>query len=95
MAAMRDWFAIQTCDIVYIATPHNLHYENTIMSLDHGKHVLCEKPFAVNGHEVREMIGSAREKTCFLMEALWTRFLPNLIKVKELVDTAISERSNC
>src|SRR4030042_5259913 len=36
-------------DIVYIATPHNLHYENTMMCLDHGKHVLCEKPFAVNG----------------------------------------------
>jgi len=73
-------------DIVYIATPHNLHYENTIMSLDHGKHVLCEKPFAVNGHEVRGMIARAKEKNCFLMEALWTRFLPNLIKVKELVE---------
>ena len=73
-------------DIVYIATPHNLHYENTIMSLDHGKHVLCEKPFAVNGHEVRGMIARAKEKNCFLMEALWTRFLPNLIKVKEMVE---------
>jgi predicted dehydrogenase len=73
-------------DIVYIATPHNLHYENTIMCLDRGKHVLCEKPFAVNGHEVRRMIAKAKEKHLFLMEALWTRFLPNLIKVKEMVD---------
>jgi predicted dehydrogenase len=73
-------------DIVYIATPHNLHYENTVMCLDHDKHVLCEKPFAVNGHEVRRMIAKAKEKKCFLMEALWTRFLPNLIKVKEMVD---------
>ncbi|MBN1415227.1 MAG: Gfo/Idh/MocA family oxidoreductase [Bacteroidales bacterium] len=74
-------------DIVYIATPHNLHYENTMMSLDHGKHVLCEKPFAVNGREVRAMINMAMEKNCFLMEAMWTRFLPGLIKVKELVDS--------
>jgi predicted dehydrogenase len=73
-------------DIVYIATPHNLHYENTIMCLDHGKHVLCEKPFAVNGHEVRRMISKAKEKNLFLMEALWTRFLPTLIKVKEIIE---------
>jgi len=73
-------------DIVYIATPHNLHGENTIMCLDHGKHVLCEKPFAVNGLEVRNMIDKAGEKNRFLMEALWTRFLPGLIKAKEMID---------
>lgn len=77
-------------DIVYVATPHNLHYENTIMSLNHGKNVLCEKPFAVNGTEVRRMIEKAREKKLFLMEALWTRFLPNLIRAKELVDEGIT-----
>jgi predicted dehydrogenase len=74
-------------DIVYVATPHNLHYENTIMSLDHGKHVLCEKPFAVNGREVRGMIAKAREKNRFLMEALWSRFLPNIIRAKEIIDS--------
>jgi predicted dehydrogenase len=81
-------------DIVYIATPHNLHYENTILCLNHGKHVLCEKPFAVNGHEVRRMIAKAKEKNRFLMEALWTRFLPNLIKVKEMVDGGLIGRIN-
>jgi scyllo-inositol 2-dehydrogenase (NADP+) len=74
-------------DIVYIATPHNLHYENTMMSLNNGKHVLCEKPFAVNGREVRRMIAKARETKLFLMEALWSRFLPNVIKAKEIVDS--------
>jgi predicted dehydrogenase len=74
-------------DIVYIATPHNLHFENTILSLEHGKHVLCEKPFAVNGREVRGMIAKAKECNLFLMEALWTRFLPNVIKAKEIVDS--------
>jgi len=74
-------------DIVYIATPHNMHYENTILALDHGKHVLCEKPFAVNGREVRGMIAKAKEKNLFLMEALWSRFLPNVIKAKEIIDS--------
>jgi predicted dehydrogenase len=73
-------------DIVYIATPHNLHHENTIMCLSQGKHVLCEKPLAVNGREVRNMVEKAKEENRFLMEALWTRFLPNLIKVKERID---------
>jgi predicted dehydrogenase len=77
-------------DIVYVATPHNLHYENTMMSLNHGKHVLCEKPFAVNGYQVRRMIEKARENNLFLMEALWTRFLPHLIRAKELVDKGLT-----
>jgi predicted dehydrogenase len=74
-------------DIVYIATPHNLHCQNTLMSISKGKHVLCEKPFAVNGSEVRRMIDAAREKGVFLMEALWTRFNPRIIKTKELIDS--------
>jgi predicted dehydrogenase len=74
-------------DIVYIATPHNMHYKNTILALEHGKNVLCEKPFAVNGREVRGMIAKAKEKNLFLMEALWSRFLPNVIKAKEIIDS--------
>lgn len=73
-------------DVVYIATPHNLHYSNTILCLSNNKHVLCEKPFAVNGHEVRKMISLAKEKQLFLMEAFWARFLPHIIKIKELID---------
>lgn len=74
-------------DVVYIATPHNLHLENTLLALDHGKHVLCEKPMGVNQKEVTRMIERAKEKKLFLMEALWSRFLPNIIKTKELIDT--------
>ena len=73
-------------DVVYIATPHNLHHDNTLMCLNHGKHVLCEKPMAVNLKEVEEMINVAHNKGLFLMEAMWTRFLPSVIKVKELID---------
>lgn len=79
-------------DVVYIATPHNLHLENTLLALDHNKHVLCEKPIGVNIKELMIMIEKAKSKRLFLMEALWSRFLPNIIKVKELIDSgAIGE----
>jgi predicted dehydrogenase len=74
-------------DVIYIATPHILHYENTLLCLEHGKNVLCEKPFAINGKEVRGMIKMAKDKNLFLMEAMWSKFLPNLIKAKEIVDS--------
>jgi predicted dehydrogenase len=64
-------------DAVYIATPHVLHKENTLMCLNHGKAVLCEKPFAMNVNEVEQMIVKAKEKKVLLMEALWTYFLPH------------------
>ena len=74
-------------DIIYIATPHHLHSENTLMSLENNKHVLCEKPFGINGREAREMIAKAEEKKLFLMEAMWSRFLPNILKAKEIVES--------
>jgi predicted dehydrogenase len=74
-------------DIVYIATPHNLHCENTIMCLERNIPVLCEKPFAINSVEVKKMIAKAIEKNVFLMEAMWTAFLPSLKKVKETVQS--------
>jgi len=74
-------------DVVYIGTPHNLHLQNTLLALDHQKHVLCEKPMGVNLKEELRMIEKAKEKNLFLMEALWSRFLPNIIKTKELVDS--------
>ena len=76
-------------DVIYIATPHNLHLENALLAMNHGKHVLCEKPIGVNSKEVETMIEKAREKNVFLMEALWSRFLPRIIKTKELVDSGM------
>ena len=63
-------------DAVYIATPHALHNENTLLCLDHNIAVLCEKPFAMNNQEVSTLINKAKEKNTLLMEALWTYFLP-------------------
>jgi predicted dehydrogenase len=72
-------------DVIYVATPHNLHYENTLLCLQHNKAVLCEKPFAMNSRQAIEMIEKAREKKLFLMEALWTKFHPHYIKMQEMV----------
>ncbi|QEC69598.1 Gfo/Idh/MocA family oxidoreductase [Panacibacter ginsenosidivorans] len=72
-------------DTIYVATTHNFHYEHTMLCLQNGKAVLCEKPFAINAREASAMIALAKEKNIFLMEALWTKFLPHFIKVKELV----------
>ena len=76
-------------DVIYIATPNNLHYENTMMCLNAGKAVLCEKPFALNSMQLREMVALAREKKVFLMEALWTRFLPTIDKVMKLIESGV------
>jgi predicted dehydrogenase len=64
-------------DAIYIASPHALHHEHTLLCLNRSKAVLCEKAFAMNARQAREMIDTARAKNCFLMEALWTKFLPH------------------
>jgi predicted dehydrogenase len=64
-------------DAVYIATPHALHKENTLLCLQRGIAVLCEKPFAMNTAEVEQMIATAKANNTLLMEALWTYFLPH------------------
>ncbi|NQX78367.1 Gfo/Idh/MocA family oxidoreductase [Gilvibacter sp.] len=73
-------------DVVYIATPNHLHYQNCMEALEAGKHVICEKPFALDAAQVRKMINKAKSKKLFLMEALWTRFIPATEKVLELID---------
>ncbi|HZY38058.1 MAG TPA: Gfo/Idh/MocA family oxidoreductase [Mucilaginibacter sp.] len=72
-------------DVIYIATPHNLHHENTMLCLENSKAVLCEKPFAMNARQANEMICLAREKKIFLMEALWTKFQPHFKKMQEMI----------
>ena len=76
-------------DAVYIATPHTLHKKNTLLCLDHGIAVLCEKPFAMDSDEVNEMIAKAKEKNVLLMEALWTHFLPHYQYVLKALEDRI------
>lgn len=73
-------------DAVYVATPHNFHFDHTKMCIEAGMPVLCEKPFTVNASESQELVDIARKNGIFLMEALWSRYLPIWRKVRELVD---------
>jgi predicted dehydrogenase len=72
-------------DLVYVGTPHPAHVDNVRMALDAGKGVLCEKPFTMNRHEAEELVQLARAKQLFLMEAMWTRFMPALAEVRRVV----------
>ena len=72
-------------DIVYVATPHSHHYQNCMLALEAGKHVLCEKAFTVNAEQTRLLIQKAKEKNLFLMEAVWTRYFPLSIYVREII----------
>ena len=72
-------------DVIYVATPHALHHENTLLCLQHHKPVLCEKAFAINAFQARQMVELAKKNKTFLMEALWTKFLPHYIKVLEMI----------
>jgi predicted dehydrogenase len=72
-------------DIVYISTPHPLHAENAILALEAGKHVLVEKPFTLNAAEASRVRDVAAEKGLLAMEAMWTRYLPHMVRVRELI----------
>lgn len=74
-------------DIVYIATPHTLHCEHTLLSLKHKKAVLCEKAFAINEKEVQLMIHASKEHNTFLMEAFWTGLVPTFKKVLSIIES--------
>jgi predicted dehydrogenase len=73
-------------DVVYITTPHSLHYDNMVMCLEHNKHVVCEKPITVNTEQLDDVVHKAKERDLFLMEAMWTYFLPAIITAKQWVD---------
>ena len=72
---------------VYICTPNNLHYQNARMCIEAGKHVLCEKPFTTCASQARELYSLAKERGVFIMEALWTRFLPAYKQLCDFTDS--------
>lgn len=104
-AQFAEKFAVSSCyesyealvadpavDVVYVATTHNFHFENSMLCLEAGKPVLCEKAFTVNAMQAERLIAAAREKRLFLMEAMWTRFLPAVVRLRELLaEGAIGE----
>jgi len=82
----EDLVSDDEVDAVYVANPHNYHRDSVVLCLEHGKAVLCEKPLAVSAREVQVMIDAARRNRVFLMEAMWTRFLPVWQKVRSWID---------
>src|SRR6516225_5598034 len=72
-------------DVIYISSPHGLHHEHTLLCLSSGKAVLCEKAFAINSRQAREMVETARNKRVFLMEALWTKFTTHFNTVQQMI----------
>ncbi len=73
-------------DLVYVATPHSHHLEHSKMCIDHGKAVLCEKPFTVNADQARELFAYAEERNVLITEAIWTRYMPS----RKLVDETLA-----
>ncbi len=72
---------------VYIATTHNFHFDNIMLALNSGKHVICEKPITTDGKKLAILQKTAQEKGLMLMEAMWSRFLPPLVSIKKLIDS--------
>ncbi|MCU1512909.1 MAG: oxidoreductase [Arthrobacter sp.] len=81
----EDLVADPEVDVVYVSTPHPFHYENALLALNAGKHVLIEKPFAMNAGQAREIVDLAESKGLVALEAMWTRYLPHMVRIRELV----------
>ncbi|UTA68151.1 Gfo/Idh/MocA family protein [Emticicia sp. 21SJ11W-3] len=84
-SSYEEIFNAPGLDVVYIATPHTAHASAAILCLNNKIPVLCEKPFAMNLKEVQQMVEAARANDTFLMEAMWTRFIPAIEKTLELI----------
>ncbi len=72
-------------DCVYICTTHNFHYENLLLCIEYNKHVICEKCMVLTQKDAEDIFAKARAKNLFVMEALWTRFVPSMVTAKEWI----------
>jgi predicted dehydrogenase len=72
-------------DVVYVSTPHPFHADNAALALNAGKHVLIEKPIALNAREARAIFDLAASKNLLALEAMWTRFLPHMVRIREII----------
>lgn len=76
-------------DIVYVATPHTLHHANAALALRSGKHVLVEKPFTINAAQARDLIELAGANSLVALEAMWTRWLPHMARIREIIAAGV------
>ena len=83
-ASYQALVADPNVDVIYIATPHPHHVAAARMALNAGKHILVEKPFTINAHEAIEIVDLAKAKNLMVLEAMWTRFLPHMVRIREM-----------
>jgi predicted dehydrogenase len=76
-------------DIVYISSPHAMHFDHSLLAIRAGKAVLCEKPFTLNSAQAFELAQEARERRQFLMEGMWTRFFPLMTCISDLLSKEV------
>jgi dihydrodiol dehydrogenase / D-xylose 1-dehydrogenase (NADP) len=88
-STLEELVADSAIDIVYISPPNQLHYPQAKLALEAGKAVLCEKPFTLNARQLAELIEIARSRKVFLMEAMWIRYLPVILKLRELLGNKV------
>jgi predicted dehydrogenase len=81
----EDLVADPEVDVVYVSTPHPLHYANAKLVLAAGKHALVEKPFTMDAAQAREVVELAAERGLVVLEAMWTRWLPHMIRIREII----------
>jgi predicted dehydrogenase len=84
-ASYEELAADPAVDVIYVATPHTFHAENAFLALRHGKHVLIEKPFTLNAAQARAVVDEAEELGLLVLEAMWTRFLPHMVRVRQII----------
>jgi len=85
----EDLVSAPDVDVIYIATPHGLHHEHAMLCLQHRKAVLCEKAFTLNSRQTVEILQYAKAQRVFIMEAFWTKFLPQYQKVTEIIQSGV------
>lgn len=88
-ASYEALVADDSVDVVYVATPHPMHVENALLAIDAGKHVLIEKPVTLNARDAQRIADRASERGVVVMEAMWTRFLPHMVRVRELLASGV------
>ncbi|WP_130179277.1 Gfo/Idh/MocA family protein [Cryobacterium sp. SO1] len=81
----EDLVADPEVDIIYVSTPHPFHAANATLALEAGKHVLIEKPITLNAAEARAVVALAESKKLVVLEAMWTRFLPHMARIREIL----------
>ena len=82
----EDMAQCKEIDVIYVATPHAFHHDHSILCMKNGKHVLCEKPLGINKNQVLSMIDVAKTHKVFLMEAMWTAFLPTILDIQKTIN---------